>query len=114
MNDHDRQFFSHLEEVLSQTEADGLLKSERKITSAQGGSILVARNNDQSEVLNLCANNYLGLAAHPKLVRSAVDCPEEHGHGMVSVRFICGTIFFYLLSNFFSSSKILFLISWFC
>jgi glycine C-acetyltransferase len=67
---------------------DGLFKSERVIASPQTAHITLA---DGSEVLNLCANNYLGLADHPQLVEAAHTALDEHGYGMASVRFICGT-----------------------
>ena len=67
---------------------DGLFKSERVIASPQTAHITLA---DGSEVLNLCANNYLGLADHPELVAAAHTALDEHGYGMASVRFICGT-----------------------
>ena len=67
--------------------AKGLYKSERRILGPQGSDILVA----QGSVLNLCANNYLGLANHPAIVEAARKGLETHGYGMASVRFICGT-----------------------
>ncbi|MGA8248612.1 MAG: glycine C-acetyltransferase [Nocardioides sp.] len=67
---------------------EGLFKSERVIASPQAAHITLA---DGSEVLNLCANNYLGLADHPQLVEAAHAALDEHGYGMASVRFICGT-----------------------
>jgi glycine C-acetyltransferase len=67
---------------------DGLFKSERVIASPQTAHITLA---DGSQVLNLCANNYLGLADHPELVAAAHTALDEHGYGMASVRFICGT-----------------------
>jgi len=67
---------------------DGLFKSERVIASPQAAHITLA---DGSEVLNLCANNYLGLADHPELVGAAHAALDAHGYGMASVRFICGT-----------------------
>jgi glycine C-acetyltransferase len=67
---------------------DGLFKSERVIASPQTAHITLA---DGSRVLNLCANNYLGLADHPQLVQAAHEALDEHGYGMASVRFICGT-----------------------
>ena len=67
---------------------DGLFKSERVIASPQTAHITLA---DGSQVLNLCANNYLGLADHPDLVQTARDALDAHGYGMASVRFICGT-----------------------
>ena len=83
--------YDSLKEVLQQQLADirakGLYKSERRILGPQGTDILVG----QAQVLNLCANNYLGLANHPDIVQSAVDGLKTHGYGMASVRFICGT-----------------------
>lgn len=68
--------------------ADGLFKAERVIMSPQSAHISL---DDGSQVLNLCANNYLGLADHPALVEAAAEGLHEHGFGMASVRFICGT-----------------------
>nr|WP_283255061.1 glycine C-acetyltransferase [Marivita sp. GX14005] len=76
-----------LQDTLSQIDKDGLMKRERLITSPQGAEIAVAGR----EVINLCANNYLGLADHPDLIRAARDAMEDKGFGMASVRFICGT-----------------------
>jgi glycine C-acetyltransferase len=67
---------------------EGLFKSERVIASPQTAHITLA---DGSQVLNLCANNYLGLADHPELVQAAHEALDAHGYGMASVRFICGT-----------------------
>jgi glycine C-acetyltransferase len=67
---------------------EGLFKHERVIASPQTAHIVL---DDGSRVLNLCANNYLGLADHPALVEAAADAVREHGFGMASVRFICGT-----------------------
>jgi len=80
-------FLSQITDTLAQIEADGMTKRERMITSPQGGTIAVG----DREVLNLCANNYLGLADHPDLVAAAADAMRSHGFGMASVRFICGT-----------------------
>ncbi|MCE8538490.1 glycine C-acetyltransferase [Ruegeria pomeroyi] len=80
-------FLSHLTDTLSQIEAEGLYKRERLITSPQGGEITVG----DRQVINLCANNYLGLADHPALIAAARDALEPKGFGMASVRFICGT-----------------------
>lgn len=66
----------------------GLYKEERIIASPQGADI---RLSDGSEVINFCANNYLGLSSHPKVVQAAKDAIDSHGYGMSSVRFICGT-----------------------
>ena len=79
---------THLEEALSSIEADGLFKKERVIVSVQDASI---RLDDGNEVLNFCANNYLGLSSHPRVVDAAKRAIDERGFGMSSVRFICGT-----------------------
>ncbi|MCA0271293.1 MAG: glycine C-acetyltransferase [Proteobacteria bacterium] len=80
-------FLSHLGDTLRGIEADGLMKRERLITSAQGAHVKVAGR----DMLNLCANNYLGLADHPALIAAAKEAMDGHGYGMASVRFICGT-----------------------
>ncbi|SMC54911.1 glycine C-acetyltransferase [Primorskyibacter flagellatus] len=80
-------FLTHLQDELRGIEADGLMKRERLITSPQGARIDVGGR----EVLNLCANNYLGLADHPDLIAVAKQAMDDHGYGMASVRFICGT-----------------------
>lgn len=80
-------FLSHVNATLDQISADGMMKGERSITSPQGGTIAVG---DRS-VINLCANNYLGLADHPELVAAAQAAMAPRGFGMASVRFICGT-----------------------
>ncbi|MEX0310551.1 MAG: glycine C-acetyltransferase [Tateyamaria sp.] len=80
-------FLTHVADTLTQIEADGMLKREREITSPQGGRIDVG----DREVLNLCANNYLGLADHPDLIAAAKRAMDDKGFGMASVRFICGT-----------------------
>lgn len=77
----------HFEEQLAQIERDGLYKHERIIASAQGASIMVAGK----EVLNFCANNYLGLSSDPLVLEAAHRALDERGFGMSSVRFICGT-----------------------
>jgi glycine C-acetyltransferase len=80
-------FLTHLEATLAGIEAEGMLKRERLITSAQGAHIGMAGR----DMLNLCANNYLGLADDPRLVAAAEAAMQGHGFGMASVRFICGT-----------------------
>ncbi|WP_109311262.1 glycine C-acetyltransferase [Ruegeria sp. AU67] len=80
-------FLSHITDTLAQIEAEGLYKRERMITSPQGGEITVG----DRKVINLCANNYLGLADHPALIEAAKGAMEPKGFGMASVRFICGT-----------------------
>lgn len=76
----------HLQSELSQIREDGLYKSERVIESPQQASIQVAGK----EVLNFCANNYLGLSDNPRLIQAAKDAMDARGYGMSSVRFICG------------------------
>ncbi|SNR37815.1 glycine C-acetyltransferase [Puniceibacterium sediminis] len=80
-------FLTRITDTLSEIEADGLRKVERPMTSPQGAKITVGGR----EMLNLCANNYLGLANHPRLIAAAKDAMDSHGYGMASVRFICGT-----------------------
>ncbi|MBO6891070.1 MAG: glycine C-acetyltransferase [Roseibium sp.] len=80
-------FLSHISATLEEIEAEGLYKRERLITSPQGGVIDVGGK----QVINLCANNYLGLADHPALEEAARKALEPKGYGMASVRFICGT-----------------------
>ncbi|MCP9453260.1 MAG: glycine C-acetyltransferase [Nitrospira sp.] len=76
-----------LDQQLADIRAKGLSKSERRLLGPQGVEILA----DQGPMLNLCANNYLGLANHPAIVQAAIDGLKSHGYGMASVRFICGT-----------------------
>ncbi|MFM7159252.1 MAG: glycine C-acetyltransferase [Planctomycetaceae bacterium] len=78
----------HLEETLASIRAQGLEKPERVIASPQSGHVRVTGGR---EVLNLCANNYLGLASHPDIVKAAHAALDRWGYGMASVRFICGT-----------------------
>jgi glycine C-acetyltransferase len=80
-------FLEHLRGALAAIEADGLTKRERLIEGPQGGRIRVAGR----EMVNLCANNYLGLADHPEVIQAARAALERFGFGMASVRFICGT-----------------------
>lgn len=80
-------FSDRIQAELSAIEAAGLFKKERIITSEQGPEIVVNGNT----VLNFCANNYLGLSSHPKVIEAAHKAIETHGYGMSSVRFICGT-----------------------
>lgn len=85
-------FYTYLQEELSATREAGLYKSERTITSAQGAHIQIQdASGVQRQVLNLCANNYLGLSSHPVVVEAAHEALRTHGYGMSSVRFICGT-----------------------
>lgn len=77
-----------LEAELSEIEKAGLFKRERIIITPQGADIKVS---DGKEVINFCANNYLGLSSHPRVIQAAKDAIDSHGFGMSSVRFICGT-----------------------
>lgn len=81
-------FYQQINEQLEQTRSEGLFKTERIITSSQDANIAVAEGN---QVINFCANNYLGLANHPDLIAAAKAGMDSHGFGMASVRFICGT-----------------------
>lgn len=83
----ERKFYDRLASELQEIEQAGLYKKERKIDSVQGAEILVNGHN----VLNFCANNYLGLSSHPKVIEAAKNTIDERGYGMSSVRFICGT-----------------------
>ncbi len=82
------EFEKQLAETLREIKSQGLYKTERIITSPQGAHIAVAGGQ---RVLNMCANNYLGLANHPALIAAAKEALDTHGLGMASVRFICGT-----------------------
>jgi len=82
-----QSYLSHVTDTLARIDAEGLTKRERLITSPQGAEITVG----DRQVINLCANNYLGLADHPALISAARDAMDTHGFGMASVRFICGT-----------------------
>lgn len=79
---------NHLTKQIDEIREAGLYKSERVITSPQDAKITVS---DGSEVLNMCANNYLGLSDHPAIVEAAREALDEWGYGLSSVRFICGT-----------------------
>ena len=83
------KFKQHLSGQLQQIKDDGLYKNERIITTPQNSSIKV--NGRAGEVLNFCANNYLGLSDNSRLINAAKDAMDSHGFGMSSVRFICGT-----------------------
>ena len=85
---------TYLKSLAEQTEAlksEGLFKSERMITGPQQAAIDVRSNGTTDHVINLCANNYLGLANHPEVIEAAHKALDEYGYGMASVRFICGT-----------------------
>src|SRR5689334_10934817 len=82
------QFLSHLKNQTESLHQSGLYKQERVITSPQQAAIEV---NHGQKVLNFCANNYLGLANHPEVIKTAKEALSHYGFGMASVRFICGT-----------------------
>ncbi len=85
-------FHAHLSRELQGIRDAGLYKAERVIATPQGARIrTVAADGSTREVLNLCANNYLGLSSHPLVVAAAVEALRTHGYGLSSVRFICGT-----------------------
>jgi glycine C-acetyltransferase len=85
---HGEEFLERLRRDTESLDAAGLLKRERVIGSAQGPVIRLA---DGQEMINLCANNYLGLANHPSVLKAAHDGLTRYGYGVASVRFICGT-----------------------
>src|SRR3954462_7345014 len=82
------QFEEHIADTLEEIKSQGLYKTERIITSPQDAKIEITGGR---RVLNMCANNYLGLADHPALIAAAKEALDTHGFGMASVRFICGT-----------------------
>lgn len=84
----DHRFFDHLNHELAQLQEKGLYKQERVIISPQNSHIRLDTNQ---EVLNFCANNYLGLADHPAIIQAAQKSYTDYGFGLASVRFICGT-----------------------
>ena len=86
-----QSFYDKLSDDLKAIDAEGLYKRERLITSKQAADIIVTENGNTHEVINFCANNYLGLADHPNLIKASEDAAAQHGFGMASVRFICGT-----------------------
>ena len=81
-------FFAHLSRELQGIRESGLYKAERIIATPQGAHV---RTTDGREVINLCANNYLGLSSHPAVIEAAHEALRTHGYGLSSVRFICGT-----------------------
>lgn len=83
-----KEFIKYLKDELNSVKQAGLFKTERVITSKQAGSVEL---DSGKSVINLCANNYLGLSDHPDLIETGRDALERYGYGMSSVRFICGT-----------------------
>ena len=86
-----QEFFTALAAKTEALKGEGLFKTERLIAGPQRAAITVRENGGRIEVLNLCANNYLGLADHPAIIGAAHEALDEFGYGMASVRFICGT-----------------------
>ncbi len=86
-----KTLLKHLSDEAQGLQQQGLFKSERIITSPQKAEISVKTANDSKNVLNFCANNYLGLADNPTLIKAAHEALDTHGLGLASVRFICGT-----------------------
>ena len=84
---YSKKFQDHLQQSLNEIDNDGLYKRERIITSAQGAEITA----NGKELLNFCANNYLGLSNHPEVIKASQEMLNSHGYGLSSVRFICGT-----------------------
>ena len=83
-----KNFKPYLKSEIIKTKNSGLYKKERIITSPQNSSI---NTNKDKDIINLCANNYLGLSSHPEIINAAKKTIDSHGYGMSSVRFICGT-----------------------
>lgn len=81
-------FYANIRDILEQTKMDGLFKNERLIATKQGA---IVELNDGTQLINLCANNYLGLSSHPSVIAAAHEALEQRGFGLSSVRFICGT-----------------------
>jgi glycine C-acetyltransferase len=84
----DLPFKAELQDELQEIKDEGLYKEERVITTPQGAEI---ETTDGKKVINFCANNYLGLSSHPKVIEAAKETVDTHGYGLSSVRFICGT-----------------------
>ena len=78
----------YFEEICQSIDTEGLTKNEKVIVSPQGAKVKL---DDGREVINLCANNYLGLANNPKVIQAAKQSYDQYGYGLSSVRFICGT-----------------------
>ena len=88
----DKTIYRRLRAELEALGQEGLYKRERIITSPQSGEIRVALDGVEQPIINLCANNYLGLADHPDIIAAAKATMDDYGYGMASVRFICGTL----------------------
>lgn len=86
------QFYARVSETLKEIDEQGLYKHERQITSPQSAVVTIAGSDGPVEAINMCANNYLGLADSEELSRASAETNEKYGFGMASVRFICGTL----------------------
>jgi glycine C-acetyltransferase len=86
-----QEFLHSLAEQTEALKSEGLYKKERLISGPQQAAIHVRQDQEEAEVINLCANNYLGLANHPAIIEAAHSALDKYGYGMASVRFICGT-----------------------
>lgn len=86
------QFYARVSDTLKEIEEQGLYKHERQITSPQSAVVTIAGPDGPIEAINMCANNYLGLAESDELSKAAAETNAEYGFGMASVRFICGTL----------------------
>lgn len=85
-------FYARMRSTLAEIDEQGLTKTERLMTSAQGAEVRIRRaDGSETSAINFCANNYLGLADHPELIAAMAETAQSHGFGMASVRFICGT-----------------------
>ena len=84
--------YRRLRAELTSIAEDGFYKRERLISSPQSGEIRVALKGKSQPIINLCANNYLGLANHPEIIAASKATMDKYGYGMASVRFICGTL----------------------
>lgn len=87
----DTGFYSWVDNELHEIDEAGLTKPERIIVSPQSSGIVIDQNGEEKEVINLCANNYLGLADNAEIISAAKEALDSNGYGMASVRFICGT-----------------------
>ncbi len=84
-------FYSHLRQTLEGIAKEGLEKNDWPLISKQSAHVEIGDGDSPRTLINLCSNNYLGLADDELLSKAAIDAIESHGHGMSSVRFICGT-----------------------
>ena len=85
-------FLGRLSREIAEIDERSLTKIEHQIVTSQGGEIAIASAGQNETLLNLCSNNYLGLANNPDVMRAALEAGRKYGFGMASVRFICGTL----------------------